>query len=135
MAAEQKKLSPARVLDQALELPGTVAPYYSYFHPYSMTNMIELYMQGAREIVGTRKQWATVGREIKPRSERYAIWVPRIIKRAVQDGAEGETEEILTGFSWSTASIRSRRLKASRSSRRKHPAGAYLRCSDVWRSG
>lgn len=96
--AQPNKPDQAKLLDQALELPGEVAPYYSYFHPYSLTNMIELYMQGAREIVGTRKQWASVGREVKPGSERYYIWVPIIIRKKLDDGT---VEEIFTGrYNW-----------------------------------
>jgi hypothetical protein len=96
--ARSNKPDSAKILDQALELPGEIAPYYSYFHQYSLTNMIELYVQGAREIVGTRKQWASVGHEIKPGAQRYSIWVPIIIRRKDD---EGQLQEIFTGrYNW-----------------------------------
>lgn len=97
--AQPNKMNPAKVLEQALELPGQVAPYYSYFDTskggaLSLTNMITLYEQGAREIVGTRTQWGRVERTPTADAERYYIWVPIIVKTPNKDG---EIEEVFTG--------------------------------------
>lgn len=93
-----QKVDLAHILDDALELPGTIAPYYSYFHPYSFTNMVYLYQQGAREIVGTYRAWQTVGRHVVRGSKAYEIIRPIIVEQPIPDDPDGETEPALIGF-------------------------------------
>lgn len=88
----------SQLLDEALEQPGEIAPYYSYFHPYSFTNMAYLYAQGAREIVGTYKAWQTVGRHVVRGNEAYEIIRPIIVERPVEGDEDGKTEPVLIGF-------------------------------------
>lgn len=92
------KVDLSQLLDEALEQPGEIAPYYSYFHPYSFTNMTYLYAQGAREIAGTYKAWQTVGRHVVRGSEAYEIIRPIIVERPIDGDEEGQTEPALVGF-------------------------------------
>jgi hypothetical protein len=99
MAGEQHKPDPAKILDGALEMPGAMAPYYSYFDDgYSITNMAYLYMQGAWEIVGLKRHWANVKREPVLGAHRYHIWVPWFRNVPNRDDPEAEPEKVLGGF-------------------------------------
>jgi hypothetical protein len=93
-----EKLDPAKILDGMLEMDGRIAPYYSYFHDYTPTNMAYLWMQGAREIVGKRRDWESVGREVQPGAQRYAIWVPWFKKIPDPHEPDAEPVEVLGGF-------------------------------------
>lgn len=100
MAAEQPKIEPVKTLNDALEMDWAKAPYYEYFYLYSPTNMIYLYSQGAREIVGKKSDWAKVNREPLPDAwrHRYHIWVPWFRKIVNKDDPEAEPEKVLGGF-------------------------------------
>jgi hypothetical protein len=105
MAGEQNKLDSAKILDGLLDTQAesAIAPYYSYFgEPYSATNMAYLFIQGAREIVGLKRQWQSVGREPFPNAwrNRYRIWVPwfRQIVKLDPDTGEEKPEKVLGGF-------------------------------------
>lgn len=101
MAESKSKIDPVKTLDEALELEGEVAAYYSYFgDPYSLTNMAYLNAQGAHEIVGLKRQWESVGREPLPDAwkHRYKIWVPWFRQIIDPDDPEGAPKKVLGGF-------------------------------------
>lgn len=91
------KLDSRQLLDQALEMDGTTAACYTNFYNYSLNNQIALYMQGVREIVGTRSQWRGAGREVVKGSESYYIYKPVMVQVPKEGGEDGETVEVFTG--------------------------------------
>lgn len=100
MPEQRSKIDSTKILDSALEMDGTIAPYFNYFDTdYSATNMAYLWQQGAREIVGLKRHWESVHREVIPRSERYRIWVPWFREVLKHDNELGEIQEkVLGGF-------------------------------------
>ncbi|TFD15497.1 hypothetical protein E3T26_06865 [Cryobacterium sp. TMT1-21] len=92
-----KELEWAELLEEAINLDGSLGQTYSRFHSYSFGNQIALYMQGATGPVASYKKWTELGRQVRRGSKAMAVQVPLIYKEANKDGV---LENQVKGFKW-----------------------------------
>lgn len=89
------RLEWARLLEEALTMPGAIGRTYNRFYEYSFMNQMLLYMQGVTEPVNTYNRWKDMGRQVKKGSKAKAILRPILVKERQDDGSE---KQRLKGF-------------------------------------
>src|SRR5260370_37484768 len=70
-----------KIIETALDMPGSVGNVYSRFYNYSYANQAYLWMQGARVPVATYKRWQALGRQVLRASKAYEIIQPIFAKK------------------------------------------------------
>lgn len=93
--AETTKINHVALLNEAVEMDGSLGAHYSYFRNLSLGNMALLYAQGAREIVGKFHDWPKVGRHVLKNNRAFEIIRPIFYMRKTEDDEEVEA---LRGF-------------------------------------
>jgi antirestriction protein ArdC len=78
-----------RLIDVALDTPGSVGHVYNRFYEYSFLNQMFLRMQGVAEPVATYKRWQSLGRQVLRGSKASAIVRPIVIKRTTENNDDG----------------------------------------------
>jgi hypothetical protein len=94
---DPNKIEWARLLEQALTMPGALGATYSRFYQYSFGNQIALWMQGVTEPVNTYNRWRDMNRQVKKGSKAKAILRPIMFKSTNE---LGEEERKVRGFKW-----------------------------------
>ena len=95
MSQPSKKVEWSRLLQEALNSPGSITGVYDRFYSYSYTNCILLMMQGVREPVATYKRWQALGRQVIRGAKAREIITPVPVSI---ENEEGEKEQRLIGF-------------------------------------
>ncbi|MBV9487125.1 MAG: hypothetical protein JO246_13830 [Frankiaceae bacterium] len=90
-----RELDWQRLIEVALDLPGSVGNVYNRFYDYSFLNQMFLRMQGVAEPVATYKRWQSLGRQVLKGSKATAIVRPIVIDRK---NDEGEVEGRMLRF-------------------------------------
>jgi antirestriction protein ArdC len=75
-----------RLIEVALDSPGSVGNVYNRFYEYSFLNQMFLRMQGVGEPVATYKRWQRLGRQVLKGSKASAIVRPIVIDRKNDEG-------------------------------------------------
>lgn len=84
-----------KLIQVALDTPGSVGDVYNRFYEYSFLNQMLLRSQGVHEPVATYKRWQRLGRQVLKGSKAFAIVRPIVIEKKNDDG---EIEDKLTRF-------------------------------------
>jgi hypothetical protein len=92
-----KDIEWGKMIEAALDMPGSISSVYQRFYNYSTGNCILLYMQGVREPVNTYNRWKDMGRQVLKGSKAKTIMRPILIKETGDDGLEREK---LKGFKY-----------------------------------
>lgn len=92
---QQREINWQRLIEVALDAPGSLGDVYNRFYDYSFLNQMLLRMQGVAEPVATYKRWQALGRQVLRGSKAHAIVRPIIANR---ETPEGDTEAALVGF-------------------------------------
>jgi antirestriction protein ArdC len=85
-STNNKELNWQRLIDVALDSPGSVGDVYNRFYDYSFLNQMFLRMQGISEPVATYKRWKGLGRHVLRGSKASAVVRPIIINRKNEQG-------------------------------------------------
>jgi antirestriction protein ArdC len=83
---QKREIDWRRLIEVALETPGSVGDVYNRFYDYSFLNQMFLRMQGVSEPVATYKRWQSLGRQVLRGSKAYAIVRPIVIEKKNDDG-------------------------------------------------
>lgn len=81
-----RELDWKRLIEVAIDTPGSVGDVYNRFYDYSFLNQMFLRMQGVSEPVATYKRWRNLGRQVLRGSKASAIVRPITIDRKNDDG-------------------------------------------------
>jgi antirestriction protein ArdC len=92
---QTREINWRRLIDVALETPGSVGNVYNRFYDYSFLNQMLLRMQGVSEPVATYKRWQSLGRQVLRGSKAHAILRPIVIEKKTD---VGEVEDRLLRF-------------------------------------
>jgi antirestriction protein ArdC len=88
-----RELDWQKLIEVALDTPGSVGDVYNRFYDYSFLNQMFLRMQGVAEPVATYKRWQSLGRQVLKGSKASAIVRPIVINKKNEDG-EIETRRL-----------------------------------------
>jgi antirestriction protein ArdC len=92
-----KEIHWSELIEQALNVPGSLGNTYNRFYNYSIFNCYLLYLQGVSEPVATYKRWLELGRQVQKGSRARTIMMPLFFKAKNDDG---ETVQKLRGFKY-----------------------------------
>lgn len=84
-----------RLIEVALDTPGSLGDVYNRFYEYSFLNQMFLRMQGVQEPVATYKRWQAIGRQVLRGSKAHAVIRPIVIDKKNE---AGEVEDRLHRF-------------------------------------
>jgi hypothetical protein len=96
----QREIDWSRLIEVALDAPGSVGNVYNRFYEYSFLNQMLLRMQGVNEPVATYKRWQSIGRQVLRGSKAYAIIRPIVIQKKNETG---EVEDKMLRFKLANA--------------------------------
>jgi N-terminal domain of anti-restriction factor ArdC len=82
---EHKKPEFAKLLTEALNMPGKLSDCYRMFHNYSFGNQILAMMQVGAEPINTYNGWQMLNRQVKKGAKAIELCMPFTIKRDKND--------------------------------------------------
>lgn len=90
---QENKLIYSDLFKEAMNQPGKLADYYSFFHQYSFGNLVLLKAQGVKSPVATFKRWGNVNRQVNKGAEAKYILVPVNLKGYKEKPESEDLEE------------------------------------------
>ena len=105
MNASSNNIEWSKLLNEAVERPGSILEAYSNFHNYSIGNcMLAAVQCHGRGLplgpIATYKRWQALGRQVQRGSKALTLCMPKTVKKKVQGNDGAEEEQRRTYFTY-----------------------------------